>query len=131
MRPLTVGQLARLAKVGVETIRFYEKSDLLSEPNRSTSGYRTYDETTVRRLTFIKGAKKVGFTLAEIKALLSLRSSGEPCDEVRQQVDAKLTEIAQKIKSLRIMQRELKRLLGSCDARQNKSGCLVLDTLEK
>ena len=71
MRSMTVGQVARLAAVGVETVRFYEKNGLLEEPARRASGYREYDEETVRRLRFIQRAKELGFT-PEVQATTRL-----------------------------------------------------------
>ena len=73
MTPLRIGQAAKSAGVGVETIRFYEREGLLRQPVRRGSGYRQYDEETVRRLRFIRRAKELGFTLREIAELLSLR----------------------------------------------------------
>lgn len=73
MKPLTIGEVARQAGVGVETVRFYERQGLLEEPERRASGYRQYDEEAVAILRFIRRAKELGFTLREIKALLALR----------------------------------------------------------
>ena len=77
MKSLTIGQLARRAGVGVETVRFYERKGLLEEPSRRPSGYRQYDEGVVDRLRFIRRGKELGFTLGEIKELLSLRLDAE------------------------------------------------------
>ena len=71
MKPLTIGQVARQAEVGVETVRFYERKGLLAEPPRKASGYRQYDDAAVNRIRFIKRAKELGFTLTEIKELMS------------------------------------------------------------
>jgi MerR family transcriptional regulator, copper efflux regulator len=131
MRHMTVGQVARLAGVGVETVRFYEKNGLLEAPTRKASGYRVYDEGTIRRLQFIQRAKTIGFTLSEIRELLSLRtSSAEPCDDVRKQVEAKITEIEGKVALLLGMKQVLGRLLSSCDGRGGGTGCLVLEALD-
>ena len=74
MKPLTIGLGARNAGVGVETVRFYERQGLIEElPGRPPSGYREYDDEVVSRLGFIRRAKELGFTLKEIKGLLSLR----------------------------------------------------------
>ena len=72
-KPLTIGLVARRAGVGVETVRFYERQGLIEEPPRRLSGYREYDDEVVARLGFIRRAKELGFTLKEIKELLSLR----------------------------------------------------------
>lgn len=93
MMAMTVGQVARQSGVGVETVRFYEKNGLLEEPTRRASGYREYDEQTVNRLRFIQRAKELGFTLNEIRELLSLRCSDRPCNDVQGRAEAKVAEI--------------------------------------
>ena len=70
---MTIGELARLAGVNTQTIRFYEREGLLPPPSRRESGYRQYAPTTVEQVRFIRAAKAVGFTLEEIAQLLSLR----------------------------------------------------------
>jgi len=98
MRPLTIGQLARRADVGVETVRFYECEALIEEPSRTGSGYRQYDEETVARLRFIRQAKVLGFTLGEIKELLSLRCQPKASSaDVKRQAQAKIGDIETKI----------------------------------
>jgi DNA-binding transcriptional MerR regulator len=76
MKALTIGQIARQAEVGVETLRFYERQGLLEAPARKESGYRQYTADVVARLGFIKRAKELGFTLMEIGELLALRAAG-------------------------------------------------------
>ena len=71
MKPLTIGEVARQACVGIETMRFYERQGLLEEPERRASGYRQYDQEAVAVLKFIRRAKELGFTLKEIKGLLA------------------------------------------------------------
>jgi DNA-binding transcriptional MerR regulator len=73
MKALAIGQVARHAGVGIETVRFYERQGLLAEPERRASGYRQYDGEAVAVLRFIRRAKELGFTLKEIKGLLGLR----------------------------------------------------------
>src|SRR6266700_6790319 len=85
MATLSIGQVARKAGVGVETVRFYEREGLLEEPPRRTSGYRQYSEEVVKRIGFIKRAQKLGFSLKEITELLLLRVDAQTsCDEVKQ-----------------------------------------------
>jgi DNA-binding transcriptional MerR regulator len=72
MKTLTIGKVAECAGVGIETVRFYEREGLLAKPERSVSGYRMFDEGVIARLRFIQRAKELGFTLNEIKELLSL-----------------------------------------------------------
>src|SRR2546425_6976159 len=106
MKPLTIGQVARRAGVGVETVRFYEREGLLEEPPRRESGYRQYGEDIVARLQFIRRAKELGFTLNEIKELLSLRlDPSTTCAEVKDRAQAKIADIEQKIRTLQRMKK--------------------------
>jgi MerR family mercuric resistance operon transcriptional regulator len=130
MKPMTAGQVARFAGVGVETVRFYEKNGLLEQPTRRPSGYREYDEETVHRLRFIQRAKELGFTLSEIKELLSLRCSERPCNDVRKRAEAKVAEIEQKVALLLRMKEVLGRLASSCCEQRNKGRCPILEVLE-
>ena len=130
MKSMTAGQVARQAGVGVETVRFYEKNGLLEEPARRASGYREYGEETVNRLRFIQRAKELGFTLSEIKELLSLRCSDLPCDDVRGRAEAKVAEIEEKIALLLRMKEVLGRLASSCCEQGDKSRCPILKTLD-
>src|SRR5437879_4439940 len=75
MKPLTIGRLSQESGVNLETVRFYERRGLLPKPPRSASGYRLYPAEALRRLRFIHRAKELGFSLTEIKELLSLRLS--------------------------------------------------------
>jgi MerR family mercuric resistance operon transcriptional regulator len=130
MRSMTVGQAARLAGVGVETVRFYEKRGLLEEPARRASGYRDYDDGTVSRLRFIRRAKELGFSLHEIKDLLSLRCSERPCNDVQARAEAKIAEIEEKVAMLLRMKEVLGRLATSCCEQGDKRRCPILETLE-
>lgn len=129
MKRMTVGQVAQQAGVGVETVRFYEKKRLLEEPTRRASGYREYDDETVNRLRFIQRAKQLGFTLGEIKELLSLRCSEQPCNEVQRRAEAKIAEIEEKVAMLLRMKEVLGRLASSCCEQSDKSRCLILESL--
>ena len=109
MTSLTIGQLAQRAGVGVETIRFYEREGLISEPPRRPSGYRDYPLETVARIVFIRRAKDLGFTLKEINELLDLRiRPRRNCAQVKKSADAKIADIDSRIASLRRMRRALK-----------------------
>lgn len=115
----------------METIRFYERGGLLAEPGRLPSGYRQYDDEVVARLPFIQRAKELGFTLGEIKELLSLRvGSEQPCDEVRSRAEAKIAEIEAKVALLLRMKEVLGRLASSCAEQGNSSRCPILEALD-
>ncbi|MBI3466780.1 MAG: heavy metal-responsive transcriptional regulator [Planctomycetes bacterium] len=131
MKPLTIGQVARRAGVGVETVRFYEREGLLAEPPRRESGYRQYGEDIVARLQFIRRAKELGFTLNEIKELLSLRlDPSTTCAEVKDRAQAKIADIEQKIRTLQRMKKALVRLTRACSGRGPTRECPILESLE-
>src|SRR3954453_4804764 len=98
---MTIGQVARRAGVGVETVRFYEREGLLEEPARRASGYRQYPEDAVARLLLIRRAKELGFTLREIKDLLALRiDPGATRADVRKRAEAKIADIEARVRYL-------------------------------
>jgi DNA-binding transcriptional MerR regulator len=97
-RQLKIGEVSRLSGIGVEALRFYEKSGLLDRPGRTYSGYRLYDESVLERLAFVKKAQVLGFSLDEIKQLIVHKRAGEnPCEEVRGIVKIRLAELDEKI----------------------------------
>src|SRR5678810_354098 len=97
-KPMTIGLVAKLAGVGVETIRFYEREGLLNKPKRKESGYRMFGPEVVNRIKFIKSVKELGFSLKEIRELLFLRvDSRSTATEVKKRVDSKIDQIDQRI----------------------------------
>lgn len=128
---MTIGKVARRSGVGVETVRFYERNGLIPEPMRSESGYRQYSEQIVSRIRFIRRAKELGFTLREIKELLSLRLQPEAsCADVRSRAEAKICDIEEKIRTLERMKATLIRLTQSCSNDGPVSECPILDALD-
>lgn len=115
MRLLRTGELARLANVNVETLRFYERQGLLPRPPRRDSGYRAYPPESVDLVRFIRRAQQLGFSLREIKELLALREVPQAtCGDVVALARAKIAEIDAKIEDLRAMQTALTKLLCGC-----------------
>jgi MerR family mercuric resistance operon transcriptional regulator len=132
MKLLTIGQIAKLAEVGVETVRFYERQGLIHEPGRKPSGYRQFPEDVIARLRFIKRAKELGFSLKEIKELLALRvDPTTTCGEVKAQAEAKVVDIEGKIASLLRMKKALVKLTAVCRGQGPTSECPILDALQK
>lgn len=128
---ITIGELASRTGVGIETIRFYEKKGLIPDPERSHSGYRQYPEDAVRRIRFVLHAKDLGFSLAEIGELLSLRvDSRGGCASVKEKAQKKIDDMEQRIEILTAMRARLSRLIGSCEAREPTSECPILEVLE-
>lgn len=131
MKSLTIGQVAREAGVGVETVRFYERQGLIEEPNRRASGYRQFDEEVVERLQFIREAKELGFTLGEVKELLSLKvDPSSSCSDVKNRAEAKIADIEQKIRTLQRMKQALEKLTKACSGDGPTSECPILETLD-
>src|SRR5262252_4509510 len=127
---LSIGQVARRAGVGVETVRFYEREGLLEEPPRRASGYRQYSEEAVTRLRFIKRAKQLGFSLKEISELLLLRVDAQTsCDEVKQRTEAKIAEVERKLVELQRMRQALLQVASLCTGQGPSSACPMLDAL--
>src|SRR6266849_5272993 len=105
---MSIGELAKRAQVHLETIRYYEREGLLPEPPRLASGYRMFPESAVRRVRFIKRAQELGFSLAEIRDLLSLREdAGAGAHEMRERAKAKVANIEEKIRTLQAMKHAL------------------------
>jgi Hg(II)-responsive transcriptional regulator len=128
---MKIGELAKRAKVNIDTIRYYEKRQLLPLPERTTSGYRDYSENDVKRLLFIIHAKELGFTLEEIKELLSLRSLETDCAQVRQIADTKARDIASRIENLSRIRHVLLELAEKCEQEGSGDECPILKSLEE
>jgi len=134
MGGLTIGKAARLAGVGVETIRFYERQGLIERPpaGASGSGYREYPLETIKRIRFIRRAKELGFTLKEIKELLALRIAPETrCEDIRRRAEAKIGDVEAKIASLQRIRSALEELVERCEGEGPASECPILDVLEE
>jgi MerR family transcriptional regulator, copper efflux regulator len=132
MESVTIGQVAKRANVGVETVRFYEREGLIDQPPRRVSGYRAYPADTADRVRFIKRAKELGFALKEIKELLALRlAPGATCGQVRKRALGKIADIEEKVRSLQRMKRALEKLADACDGQGAVSECPILDALDE
>lgn len=128
-KPITIGLLARESGVNLETVRFYERSGLLPEPQRSPSGYRHYQEQDVRRLRFIRRGRELGFSLEEIRNLLELAAHPEqPCASADQMVREHLDSIDARIRDLQNMRAELGKL-ADCHS-EHAEHCRLLEALD-
>ncbi|WP_086982143.1 Zn(2+)-responsive transcriptional regulator [Vibrio aphrogenes] len=128
-----IGELAKLCGINNDTLRFYEKSGLLTPSARSESGYRLYNEQDKQALLFILRAKKVGFNLSDIKELLEIEveKASNSCFDVKQVVDAKLADVEQKLAELQQFQRSLQTLSSACcGGKGSAEQCTILEALE-
>lgn len=110
---MLIGQLADVADVATQTIRFYERQGLLPPPSREANGYRVYDDTTLNRLTFIRTAQAAGLTLGEIRSVVDLRDNGDsPCAHVTTLLAAKLVDVRARQRELDALAAEVEELLA-------------------
>lgn len=129
-KPMTRTALARRAGVNGETIRFYENRGLLPPPERTASGYRQYDGSDASRLAFIKRSQELGFTLDEIKDLLSLHGAPKRSSRrVKALAEAKIEEITARIRDLRRVQSALRTISAGCDGTGTNDECPILRAL--
>lgn len=128
---MTIGQLARRAGSDVETIRYYERRGLLPPPPRSGNGYRRYPPDAARRLRFIRRAKTLGFTLAEIGELLSLREAGNNRAAVKELARARLADLDARLADLQRMRDALADLDQRCTGHGTVSGCPIIEALDQ
>lgn len=129
-----IGQLAKLANVTPDTIRYYEKQRLMDHKVRTEGGFRLYSDSDLQRLTFIRYARYLGFTLAAIGELLSIRvdPAHHTCQESKTIVQNRLNEVEAMLGELKHMQRSLKRLNDACCGTEHSSVyCSILESLEK
>jgi MerR family transcriptional regulator, copper efflux regulator len=130
MSALRTAQVAQLAGVNVETLRFYERKGILTAPPRRASGYREYPPETVERVRFVKRGQELGFSLSEVQELLGLREqSGAKAVRVRRVAQAKLQEIEHKIRDLEAMRHSLSELLSACDGQKPIACCPIIESL--
>jgi MerR family transcriptional regulator, copper efflux regulator len=124
---MMIGEFAARAGVGVETIRYYQRRGLLTQPARTGTGYRDYSAADLLQLRFILQCKGLGFTLSEIRELLELRvGAGRTADDVRRQAQRKLTDIAARISELERIRAALVRLIDGCRAGGPPEACALM-----
>ena len=125
---VTIGEVAGAAGVNVETVRFYEREGLIRKPPRPEDGYRKYPSTVIGRIRFIKRAQELGFTLREIRELITLQVAD--CAEARQLSRKKIEEIDAKVDDLTKIRSALASLLEACGDPTRVNGCAILESLQ-
>ncbi len=130
---LKIGDVAKQTGIGIETLRFYERSGLLDAPVRTEAGYRLYGTDALATLEFIKRAQMLGFTLTEIKRIIAESRSGEsPCDEVRETVRQRLVELDEKLRQMQLYRDALAQTLRQWDKTGKAAGrfCDLIESAE-
>jgi MerR family copper efflux transcriptional regulator len=129
-----IGELARRAGVPTKTIRYYEGIGLIPEPPRTSGGYRDYERTAERRLSFIRPAQSVGLSLGEIREVLAFRDRGErPCHHVLSLIEQHAADLSERIAALEAMRRDLRRmarkaLSASASVRDPSGYCHIIES---
>lgn len=128
-RNLTIGTLAARTACKIETIRYYEKIGLLPAPPRSEGGHRVYGEDQVRRLRFIRRGRELGFSVADLRALLGLADEkAYKCGEVKAITVHHLQQVRDKIGDLRRLERTLARISSQCKG-GIRPACPIIEAL--
>ena len=133
---LSIGELAKQLSINPKTIRYYEDIKLLPKPKRGNNNYRVYSEDTLKRLHFIKKAQNLGFTLKEIKKVLSIRDRGnDHCEHIGELLKLKIVELNKKLLELKELQTKLKKLEKEWSSMQIAGECntgdLICPKIEK
>ncbi len=132
MQSMTIGRLAKLGGVNIDTVRYYEREKLLPRPRRSPSGYRQYSESDIDRLHFIRRAKELGFSLAEIRELSSLTADRHSdMQGVKRKAEERLSQVEKKITELQRVKQGLKKLIDACPGHGELQGCPIVAALSR
>ena len=124
-----IGKVTKQLNISADTLRYYEKINLLPRISRNVSGLRIYSDKDLSRIKFIRRAQRMGFSLDEIGQLLSFRESPQNAKpEVRQLAGEKLADIERNLAELKLLRNELKLLVNLCVS--SKNGCPIIDGLE-
>jgi Zn(II)-responsive transcriptional regulator len=130
MSNLGIGQLAKRAGVAIDTVRYYERNRLLAPAGRLASGYRRYGDSELKRLRFIRRAKALGFTLEDVRGLLSL-SDERNVAKVKRAAETKLADIEQRIAELQRIRKGLRTLIAACPGHGQAEACPILNALSE
>lgn len=126
---LTIGRLAKATGTKVETVRWYEKVGLIDPPQRTNANYRAYAASDLARLSFIRRARNLGFSLDQVRALIEISDQRDrDCGTIDALASEHLEEIDRKIADLSALRRELAEVVASCRG-GSVAECRILDAL--
>lgn len=126
---MRIGELASETRVNIETIRYYEREGILPKPGRAANNYRIYSGAHLRRLRFVRRARDLGFTLDEVRVLLSMMDSGDyTCAQVKAVGEKHLGDVQARLADLRRLENALTELVSSCSGERTPD-CSMLETL--
>ncbi|MBL1433264.1 MAG: transcriptional regulator [Gammaproteobacteria bacterium] len=126
---MKIGELSKHANCKIETIRYYEKIELLPKPLRTDGGYRIYNESHLKRLVFIRRSRELGFTIEDIRVLLQLVDGGSySCNDIKLIAIKHINDIRQKISDLKKLEKTLSRISSKCSGNSTPE-CPIIDAL--
>ncbi len=129
MEEITIGGLSKRTGCNIETIRYYERSGVLPAPPRTSGGHRVYGEDHIKRLTFVRRSRELGFPLEEVRGLLRMvDGENHTCEEVKTLTLDHLTDIRRKIADLRRLEKVLKDMAAQCEG-GSVPDCPIIDAL--
>lgn len=129
---MKIGELAKATHTQVETIRYYEREGLLTEPSRTDTNYRIYGKSHVERLVFVRHCRSLDMTLDEIRKLLHFKDNPqENCDGVNMFLDEHINHVEERVKELRKLEKQLKDLRSLCHSTQHTGRCEILKELSQ
>jgi len=123
---LKIGELAKAAKVSVETVRYYQRTALMRTPAKPLGEIRHYHHDDLSRLRFIRRAKELGFSLKDIRVLLQLDEKS--CDDVRELAEHKLADVRKRIADLESVAKSLSAMIHQCES-SDQPACPIIDSL--
>ena len=125
----SIGDISKRVGIKVPTLRYYEQAGLIPQPDRSVGGQRRYSEADLERLTFVKHARQLGFSMARIASLIALsEGTDQECDEIHDVAEIHLAAVKAKLKLLRDLEKELKRIVVGCNSGQVDE-CYIVQSL--
>lgn len=124
---IRIGELSERAACPVETIRYYEREGLLSEPKRTSGNYRLYEQEHVEALQFIRNCRALDMTLDEVRMLISLRATpARACTDVSELLDAHIRSVRERVSELKGLDRTLRSLRAKCRRKRSVENCEIL-----
>ena len=127
---MSIGELSRKTGCKIETVRYYEKTGLMPSPPRSEGGHRVYADEHLKRLTFIRRGRELGFSMEQIKGLLSMVDSEQlSCGQVATEAEQHLDAVRQRITALKSLESTLAKTLAQCH-RGDQPSCPIIDALQ-
>lgn len=129
---MKIGELAKKTGLTADAIRFYEKSALIKGPSRTEGGYREFSKDTVEAIEFISHCRSLDIPIVEIKKLLNVRSgSAKSCREANEVIDAQLSNLRERIKEFKKLEKSLAELRSVCNSELEPKDCAIIRSLER